>query len=51
MTQKQLAEEASLYQPQVSTLERGKACPRLDTVVRIFACLGIDPREAMEALD
>lgn len=51
MTQAELARAASLQQPQISVLESGKSCPQLDTVVRLLACLGIDPREAMEALD
>jgi predicted transcriptional regulator len=51
MTQKELADAASLQQAQVSLLENGKCCPHLDTVVRLLACLGMDPREALEALD
>lgn len=51
MTQKQLAEQVSLYQPQISRMERGEMCPRLDAVVRILACLGADPREMLEAID
>lgn len=51
LTQKQLAEQVSMTQGQVSLVEWGKVCPQLDTVVRLLACLGVDPREAMEALD
>lgn len=51
LTQAQLGKAASVGQVQISNLENGKACPRLDTAVKLLACLGIDPREAMEALD
>ena len=51
MTQQQLANAASVQQSQLCNLEKGKVCPRLDTAVRLLACLGIDPREALEALD
>jgi ribosome-binding protein aMBF1 (putative translation factor) len=51
LTQQQLGEQVSMSQGQISLVEWGKVCPHLDTVVRLLACLGIDPREAMEALD
>jgi ribosome-binding protein aMBF1 (putative translation factor) len=51
LTQEQLGEAASVKQVQISKFENGKSCPRLDTAVRLLACLGIDPREAVEALD
>lgn len=51
LTQKQLGAEVHMHQVHVSDLELGKRCPRLDTVVKLLACLGIDPREALEALD
>lgn len=51
LTQAQLGNAASVNQIQISNYENGKACPRLDTAVRLLACLGIDPREALEALD
>lgn len=51
LTQMQLGSEARMQQAHLSELERGKVCPRLDTVVKLLAILGADPREALEALD
>lgn len=51
LTQKQLGAEVAMHQAQISKLERGECCPRLDTAVRLIAVLGADPREMLEAID
>lgn len=51
LTQKQLGAEISMDQAQISRVERGEVCPRLDTIVRLLAVLGADPREMLEAID
>lgn len=51
LTQKQLGKEVSLHQAQISRVERGEVCPRLDIIVGLLACLGADPREMLEAID
>lgn len=41
LTQAEVAERASMNQPQISTFEQGKVCPRLDSAVRLADALGV----------
>jgi ribosome-binding protein aMBF1 (putative translation factor) len=50
LSQDGLARLASTHQRDVSRLERGEHCPRLDTVVRLLAAVGADPLELLEAI-
>jgi transcriptional regulator with XRE-family HTH domain len=50
LTQTQFAERLSMRQVDVSRLEKGYQCPRLDTVVRVIAALEADPRELVKAI-
>ena len=42
MTQKELAEKSGVLQPSIARLEAHKIVPRLDTLVNLFATLGLD---------
>ena len=50
--QADLARAVAMRQQGVSDLERGRQAPRLDTIVRVLAALGLDlavaPRQAAE---
>ncbi|HST69742.1 MAG TPA: helix-turn-helix transcriptional regulator [Solirubrobacterales bacterium] len=50
LTQQQFAWRLSLRQTEISRLERGNHCPRLDTFVRVIAKLEADPRELLQAI-
>jgi transcriptional regulator with XRE-family HTH domain len=50
LTQEQFAERLSMRQVEISRLEGGESCPRLDTVVRVIAKLEADPRELVQAI-
>jgi predicted transcriptional regulator len=50
MTQVEFAEKLSMHQVEISRMERGEHCPRLDTVVRVIAKLEADPRELVQAI-
>jgi len=48
--QEQFAERLSVHQAEISRMERGDSCPRLDTVVRVMTGLEADPRELVKAI-
>lgn len=50
LTQAQFAEKLSMDQVDVSRLESGGRCPRLDTFVRVIVALEADPRELVQAI-
>lgn len=41
LSQEKLAEEADLDRSEISLLELGKRCPRLDTIARLARVLGV----------
>lgn len=47
LTQVELARRACMHQPQISTLERGLVCPRLDSAVRLADALGVRLRDLL----
>lgn len=47
LTQAELARLASMNQPQLSRLERGLHCPRLDSAVRLADALGVRLRDLL----
>jgi DNA-binding XRE family transcriptional regulator len=47
LTQAQLAQEVSLHQVNLSILERGLRCPRLDLIVRLAGALGVHVRDLL----
>lgn len=47
LTQTAFAKQASMRQCDISRLERGVVCPRLDTVVRLSEALGLQMRDLL----
>lgn len=51
LTQQQLARAASLSQRDISQLEAGLRCPRLDAVVKLAAALGLLVRDLLYEIE
>jgi DNA-binding XRE family transcriptional regulator len=51
LTQGELAARASLSQKDVSVLERGLRCPRLDTIVRLADALELQVRDLLFGIE
>jgi ribosome-binding protein aMBF1 (putative translation factor) len=47
LTQTQLAEQVSLDQTEISRLERGARCPRLDRISALAEVLGVQLRDLL----
>lgn len=47
LTQAQLAERLSMHQKEISRLERGEICPRLDAVVRLAGAVEVQVRDLL----
>ena len=47
VTQEALADRAGLHRTEISLLERGQRVPRIDTLLRLAAALGIEPGELL----
>jgi ribosome-binding protein aMBF1 (putative translation factor) len=47
LSQKELAEQVSLPQPEISRLERGARCPRLDRIASLAEALGVQLRDLL----
>ena len=50
LTQGQLGRQASMYQNDVSLIERGQRCPRLDTVVRLAGVLEVPATDLLRGI-
>ena len=50
LSQENLAERAGIHPTYVGPIERGKASPTLDVIVRLAAALGVDPCELVGGL-
>jgi transcriptional regulator with XRE-family HTH domain len=50
LSQCALAKRVSVHQRDVSRLEKGRHCPRLDTALRLMEGVGADPLELLEAI-
>jgi len=48
LTQRALAEKAGITQATLVALERGRATPRIQTMAKVAAALGVDPMEIAE---
>ena len=48
LTQRALAKKAGVTQATLVALERGRATPRIQTMAKIAAALGVDPMEIAE---
>lgn len=42
-SQEELANKAGLHRTQIALIEGGKRCPRLDTVYKLAAAMGVKP--------
>ncbi len=51
LSQTQLAEQVSMSQMDISLLERGLQCPRLDTVVALAGALGVLVRDLLYEIE
>lgn len=51
LTQKQLAERASLSVREVTRLEYAQRCPRLDKVVRLADAVGVQVRDLLYGIE
>ncbi len=47
VSQEQLAVSAALHRTEIGLLERGLRLPRLDTIVKLAAALGIEPGDLL----
>lgn len=47
LTQTQLAREVSMRQKDISLMELGKRCPRLDAVVSLAGAVGVQVRDLL----
>jgi ribosome-binding protein aMBF1 (putative translation factor) len=47
LSQTQLADEVSMRQKDISLMELGKRCPRLDRVVRLAEAVGVQVRDLL----
>lgn len=50
LSQEELGELASLHRTEVGQLERGTRLPRLDTILRLCAALGITPNDLLAGM-
>jgi ribosome-binding protein aMBF1 (putative translation factor) len=50
LSQEKLAEEADLDRSEISLLEKGKRCPRLDTIARLAGVLGVPLLDLVEGV-
>jgi ribosome-binding protein aMBF1 (putative translation factor) len=51
LSQQQLAEQVALSQIEISLLERGLQCPRLDAVVALADALGVQVRDLLYGIE
>jgi transcriptional regulator with XRE-family HTH domain len=47
LTQRQLGQEVSMHQVNLSRLECGLSCPRLDLIVRLADAVGVQVRDLL----
>ena len=50
LSQERLGDGCGLHRTEISLLERGEREPRLSTVVRIAACLGVRPADLLDRI-
>jgi transcriptional regulator with XRE-family HTH domain len=51
LSQEELGLRTSLYRTEIGLFERGGRIPRIDTLVKLSAALGIPPRELIEGIE
>ncbi len=47
LSQEELAHRAQLHRTQITLIESGKRCPRLDTIYKLATALNIQPEELL----
>jgi transcriptional regulator with XRE-family HTH domain len=50
LSQEELALRASLHRTEIGLLERGERLPRIDTVIKLVAALGLEPDRLLEGI-
>jgi len=51
MTQEALADAAGLHRTQISLIERGQRCVRLDTIEKLAVALQVQPSDMIPSFD
>lgn len=51
LSQEDVGFRASLHRTEIGMLERGTRLPRIDTLVKVAAAVGVEPSELLEGLD
>jgi len=51
LSQEEVGFRASLHRTEIGMLERGTRLPRIDTLVKVAAAVGVEPSELLEGLD
>jgi transcriptional regulator with XRE-family HTH domain len=51
MSQEELGFAAGLHRTEISQLERGLRCPRIDTLAKLCGALGVGPDELMTGIE
>lgn len=50
LSQEEVGVRAEVHRTEVSQLERGKRCPRIDTLVKLAGTLGVEPSVLLEGI-
>ena len=50
LSQEEVGIRAAVHRTEVSQLERGLRCPRIDTLVKLAGALGVEPSELLEGI-
>ncbi|HET7574707.1 MAG TPA: helix-turn-helix transcriptional regulator, partial [Solirubrobacterales bacterium] len=51
LTQEEVSFRSGLHRTEVSQLERGLRVPRIDTLVKLAASLGVSPADLLEGIE
>lgn len=50
LSQEEVGVRAEVHRTEVSSLERGLRCPRIDTVVKLAGTLGVEPSVLLDGI-
>jgi len=50
LSQEEVGIRAELHRTEISQLERGLRCPRIDTLVKLAATLDVDPADLLDGI-
>jgi transcriptional regulator with XRE-family HTH domain len=51
LTQEAVSHMAGLHRTEIGTLERGNRIPRIDTLVKLAATVGVKPEDLLEGIE